>query len=189
MKGHRVISLLLISLTLLAVSPPSHAAAPAAGGEAAEECKEDLQKVMLCLDFASGKVEKPTKQCCDSVEGIKEKDPKCLCVIIQQVKAGGDSLKQLGIQQDKLLQLPSSCQLRNASISDCPRLLGMAPNSPEASIFSGNATSSPTPAGKSPSSTSSPATSQDKGGSAAATDRLTVAAVAFAAVSFLSALA
>ncbi|XP_010540409.1 PREDICTED: non-specific lipid transfer protein GPI-anchored 1-like isoform X2 [Tarenaya hassleriana] len=194
MKGRHLIFFFLSSLTVLTMPPPSFAADPAAGGGGggalAEECNEDFQKVMLCLDFARGKVATPTKQCCDSVGGIKDKDPKCLCFIIQQTRTGGEALKQLGVQEDKLLQLPSACQLRNASISDCPRLLGLAPNSPDAAIFSGNATSSSTPAGNSPWSTSTPATSQDKGGSAVATDRLTVvSAVALAAVSFLSAFA
>ncbi|GLT86695.1 hypothetical protein SLE2022_048170 [Rubroshorea leprosula] len=108
------------------------------GGKAADmsaECNDDLQKLMTCLNFAQGKVATPTKECCDSATSIKDKDPKCLCYIIQQMQSGSDTLKSMGVQTAKLLQLPSACQLKNASISNCPKLLGLSPGSPEAAIF------------------------------------------------------
>lgn len=86
----------------------------------AEECKDDFQKVMSCLEFATGKATVPTKDCCTAVEGIKEDDPKCLCFIIQQTHSGGQTIRSLGIQEAKLLQLPSACHLKNATVSNCP---------------------------------------------------------------------
>nr|KJB15530.1 hypothetical protein B456_002G183100 [Gossypium raimondii] len=87
----------------------------------AKECSKDVQSVMTCLSFAQGKMEKPSKECCSSVSSIKEEEPKCLCYILQQTQASGaQNLKSLGVQQDKLLQLPSACQLKNASVTDCP---------------------------------------------------------------------
>ncbi|XP_022775664.1 non-specific lipid transfer protein GPI-anchored 1-like [Durio zibethinus] len=111
----------------------------------ANECTNDFQSVMTCLSFAQGKVATPTKECCSSVSSVKENDPKCLCYILHQTQtSGAQNLKSLGVQETKLLQLPSACQLKNASISDCPKLLGLAPNSPEAAIFSNSSTSTAT---------------------------------------------
>ncbi|CAN8304069.1 unnamed protein product [Cochlearia groenlandica] len=160
------LSLFLITMTV--VSSLSATAPAAPGGALADECNQDFQKVTMCLDFATGKAPNPSKKCCDAVEDIKERDPKCLCFVIQQAKSGGKALKELGVQEDKLIQLPTSCQIHNASISNCPKLLGISPSSPEAAAFtSNNDTSSTTttaPASKPP-VTPSTATDQ-KGGSA-----------------------
>ncbi|KAF9625478.1 hypothetical protein IFM89_023394 [Coptis chinensis] len=48
---------------------------------------------------------------------------------------GASSFKQMGLQEAKLLQLPTSCNLVNANINDCPKLLNLAPNSPDMGIF------------------------------------------------------
>ncbi|XVE85331.1 hypothetical protein DITRI_Ditri17bG0083200 [Diplodiscus trichospermus] len=127
----------------------------------ANECSKDFQSVMTCLSFAQGKVETPTKECCSSVSGIKENEPKCLCYILQQTQttAGAQNLKSLGVQEAKLLQLPSACQLKNASISECPKLLGLAPNSPDAAIFSNSSSKAVTPT---TASTGTPASAADK---------------------------
>lgn len=119
MKGLHL-HLFLVAMTVVASIPAATLAAPAAGGALADECSQDFQKVTLCLDFATGKVPTPSKKCCDAVEDIKERDPKCLCFVIQQAKSGGQTLKDLGVQEAKLIQLPTSCQLQNASISNCP---------------------------------------------------------------------
>ncbi|KAF5746434.1 GPI-anchored protein precursor [Tripterygium wilfordii] len=110
------------------------------------DCADDFQKVMTCLSFATGKANTPTKECCNSVKDIKESDPKCLCFIIQQTHNGSEAVRSLGIQGAKLLQLPSACAVTNANVSDCPRLLGLDPKSPDAAIFSSNSSSSATPA-------------------------------------------
>ncbi|KAJ6702218.1 BIFUNCTIONAL INHIBITOR/LIPID-TRANSFER PROTEIN/SEED STORAGE 2S ALBUMIN SUPERFAMILY PROTEIN-RELATED [Salix koriyanagi] len=44
-------------------------------------------------------------------------------------------IKNLGIQEAKMLQLPTACQLQNASLSFCPMLLGLSPGSSDAAIF------------------------------------------------------
>lgn len=107
-------------MTIVASIAAAAPAAPAGGGALADECSQDFQKVTLCLDFATGKATTPSKKCCDAVEDIKERDPKCLCFVIQQAKTGGQALKDLGVQEDKLIQLPTACQLHNASITNCP---------------------------------------------------------------------
>ncbi|KAL4348198.1 hypothetical protein GQ457_17G000780 [Hibiscus cannabinus] len=126
------------------------------------ECSADFQSVMTCLSFAQGKVAAPTKECCNSVSGIKENKPKCLCYILQQTQSGAQNLKSLGVQEAKLFELPSACQLKNASVSDCPKILGLSPNSPDAAIFtnsSSKATATPsTPA----TSTGTPSSAAEK---------------------------
>ncbi|KAJ0038247.1 hypothetical protein Pint_23734 [Pistacia integerrima] len=106
----------------------------------AEACQDVFQKMMVCLDFAEGKSPTPSKECCTSIKDIKDSKPKCLCSVIQQSQSGTDTLKSLGVQEAKLLQLPTACQLQNASISNCPKLLGLSPSSPDAAIFTNAST-------------------------------------------------
>ncbi|CAK7336166.1 unnamed protein product [Dovyalis caffra] len=132
------------------------------GDSVNEECSSDFQKVMGCLSFATGKAKEPTKDCCSAVQNIKESDPKCLCFIMQQTHNGSAQVKSLGIQEAKLFQLPTACQLKNASLSFCPKLLGISPNSPDAAIFT-NASTSATP-GASSTGTSQPEKAGDSSG-------------------------
>lgn len=89
-----------------------------------KECADNFQKLTDCLGFATGKGSTPTDGCCKSVSAIKESKPVCLCYIIQQMHTGSNpQLKSLGIQESRLLQLPSACKLANASSSDCPSTL------------------------------------------------------------------
>ncbi|VVA20008.1 PREDICTED: non-specific [Prunus dulcis] len=114
----------------------------------AQKCSNQFQKVAVCLSYATGKAETPTKECCESVKGIKDSEPECLCYVMQQANSGSDEIKKMGIQVAKLLQLPTACSLKNASASDCPSIPA---GSPEAAIFN-NTASTPTPsapAGKS----------------------------------------
>ncbi|KAK2636799.1 hypothetical protein Ddye_031591 [Dipteronia dyeriana] len=155
-------SALLLCFVLLTSSGLT-AAAPAAGGDDTamqKECSEQLPKVMTCLDYAKGKAATPSAQCCGSVKDIKDNEPKCLCYIIQQAHGGSnDQLKSLGIQEAKLLQLPTACELKNASTSNCPKLLGISPSSPDAEIFSSNGSTTATPA--TPTGTSSASEKSD----------------------------
>ncbi|WVZ25423.1 hypothetical protein V8G54_003967 [Vigna mungo] len=104
-------------------------------GDLAAQCNQLVQKVLPCLSFASGQAAVPTKECCSATLEIKKSDPKCLCFAIQQTHKGIPEAKSMGIQEGRLLQLPSACNLKNASSTDCPKLLGLSPNSPDAAIF------------------------------------------------------
>lgn len=89
-----------------------------------DKCGAEFQKVAACLTYATGKAPSPSKECCDAAKDIKEHEPVCLCYIIEQIHKGSSpQLKSMGIQEDKLLQLPSACKLTNASISNCPSKL------------------------------------------------------------------
>ncbi|KAG2269706.1 hypothetical protein Bca4012_062718 [Brassica carinata] len=188
MKGFHF-HLFLVTMTVVASISAETPAAPVAGGALAEKCSQDIQKVSLCLEFATGTAPTPSEKCCDAIEDIKEKDPKCLCFLIQQAKTGGQTMKDLGVQEAKLIQLPTACQLHNASISNCPKILGISPSSPDAAVFTSNATTTTpeAPAGKSP---ATPAMSAEKGGSASIKDGHAVVALAITliTVSFVSTL-
>ncbi|GFP95572.1 non-specific lipid transfer protein GPI-anchored 1 [Phtheirospermum japonicum] len=96
----------------------------AAGGadeSLAAKCSAQFQKVTQCLPFATAKAAAPSKDCCDSVTDLKASDPACLCFIIQQIHNGSNAaVKSMGVQETRLLQLPSVCKLANASVSECP---------------------------------------------------------------------
>ncbi|XP_027343268.1 non-specific lipid transfer protein GPI-anchored 1-like [Abrus precatorius] len=105
------------------------------GADLATKCNIVVEKVIPCLNFATGQVAVPTKDCCEATSKIKESDPECLCYVIEQTHKGNAEVKSMGIQEDRLLQLPSACNLKNASATHCPKLLGLSPNSPDAAIF------------------------------------------------------
>ncbi|XP_059633528.1 non-specific lipid transfer protein GPI-anchored 1-like [Cornus florida] len=131
-----VVTVLLITVAVVVVR---------GGATINEKCEEDFPKVTSCLTYATGGSETPSKECCGAVKDIKDSDPVCLCYVIQQTHNGSAQAKSLGIQEPRLLQLPSACKLANASISDCPKLLKIPPNSPDYAIFA-NSSASPVPA-------------------------------------------
>ncbi|CDP13346.1 unnamed protein product [Coffea canephora] len=121
-----------------------------AGDAIGDQCANEFPKLSTCLTFATGKQDTPTKECCTSVSDLKNKNPVCLCYIIQQIHSGSDpQIKSMGIQEARLLQLPSACKLTNASTSECPKLLHLSPSSPDAAIFA-NSTASTTPSTATP---------------------------------------
>ncbi|XP_061336929.1 non-specific lipid transfer protein GPI-anchored 1-like [Gastrolobium bilobum] len=104
-------------------------------GDLAAKCNQLVQNVIPCLNFATGNAAVPTKDCCDASSKIKDRDPECLCYLIQQTHKGSPEVKSMGIQETRLLQLPTACNMKNASTTHCPKLLGLSPNSPDAAIF------------------------------------------------------
>ncbi|KAG8365872.1 hypothetical protein BUALT_Bualt17G0017100 [Buddleja alternifolia] len=123
-------------------------AAAATDATLSQKCLAQFQKVAMCLPFVTEKAPAPTKDCCAAATDLKDTDPACLCYIVQQIHNGSSqAIKSMGIQESRLLQLPSACKLANASVAECPRLLHLAPNSPDAAIFtnttSAAATTSP----------------------------------------------
>lgn len=116
-----------------------------AGDAIGDQCANEFPKVTACLSFATGKQDTPTKECCTTVSDLKNKNPVCLCYIIQQIHSGSNpQIKSMGIQEARLLQLPSACKLTNASTSECPKLLHLSPGSPDAAVFT-NSTASTAP--------------------------------------------
>lgn len=101
----------------------------------ATKCSQVIQKVLPCLEFATGKEATPKKECCDATTSIKESNPECLCYIIQETHKGSPQVKQLGIQEAKLLQLPSVCKVKNATVANCPSKCTIFPSFPSTFIF------------------------------------------------------
>lgn len=94
----------------------------------ASKCSGEFEKVTACLNYATGKADTPTKECCGAVTDIRGKDPACLCYFIQQTHNGSDTIKSMGILESRLLQLPSACSIKNGSISECPSNLLTLPS-------------------------------------------------------------
>ena len=126
MKSGRKVSVVLavVAVCLLGRVVPGRAQED----DLKEECSNDFEKVVSCFAYATGKAAAPTEECCDSIEGIKESKPKCLCFFIQQTHNGNQQIKSLGIQEIKLLQLPSVCHLKNSSVSYCPSNFSSKPS-------------------------------------------------------------
>ncbi|KAK4402636.1 Non-specific lipid transfer protein GPI-anchored 1 [Sesamum angolense] len=111
----------------------------------AGKCSSEFTKVTQCLPFVTSKAAVPSKECCDSVTDLKDTNPACICYIIQQIHNGSNAaVKSMGVQESRLLQLQSACKLANASVSECPKLLHLPPNSPDAAIFTNTNTSTAT---------------------------------------------
>ncbi|CAI9093163.1 OLC1v1028592C1 [Oldenlandia corymbosa var. corymbosa] len=113
MKGGKIMTVVAVVLVAMAVA--------AAGDTVQDDCAKEFPKVTTCLTFATGKADTPTKECCGSVSDLKQRKPVCLCYIIQQIHDGTNpQIKSMGIQEGRLLQLPSACKLTNASSAECP---------------------------------------------------------------------
>ncbi|KAL0385347.1 UNVERIFIED_CONTAM: Non-specific lipid transfer protein GPI-anchored 1 [Sesamum radiatum] len=124
----------------------------------AAKCSSEFTKVTQCLPFVTAKAAAPSKECCDSVTDLKDTNPACICYIIQQIHNGSNAaVKSMGVQESRLLQLQSACKLANASVSECPKLLHLPPNSPDAAIFTNTSTATTTTPVATP-STSTPTT-------------------------------
>ncbi|EXB93945.1 hypothetical protein L484_015489 [Morus notabilis] len=143
----KMLVVVVAAALLVVVFLGSHEVA-AAAASTQEKCGADFQKLAVCLTYATGKAAVPTKDCCDLVKGIKESEPECLCLIMQQTHKGNDQIKNMGIQESKLLSLPTACALKNATLAECPKLLGLPANSPDAAIFTNASTASATPTAK-----------------------------------------
>ncbi|KAK4413198.1 Non-specific lipid transfer protein GPI-anchored 1 [Sesamum alatum] len=136
-------------------------AATGADDSIASKCSAEFTKVTQCLPFVTAKAAAPSKECCDSVTDLKESNPACICYIIQQIHNGSNAaVKSMGVQESRLLQLPSACKLANASVSECPKLLHLPPNSPDAAIFTNTSTATTTTPVSTP-TTSSPTTANN----------------------------
>nr|GME12426.1 non-specific lipid transfer protein GPI-anchored 1-like [Ipomoea batatas] len=112
------------------------------------KCGKDIQKVVDCLGFATGKAATPGKECCDSASSIDATErPLCFCYIIEQVHNGSNTqIQGSGIQVDRLLRLPSACNINDVNVTNCPKLLNLPANSPDAAFFA-NSSASTTPVG------------------------------------------
>lgn len=96
-----------------------------------QECQQQLIKMATCLPYVDGEAKAPTPDCCTGLKEVLKDNKKCLCVIIRD---RNDPDLGLQINLTLALSLPSVCHAP-ANVSQCPALLHMDPNSPEAQVF------------------------------------------------------
>ncbi|EEF50235.1 lipid binding protein, putative [Ricinus communis] len=96
-----------------------------------EECAEQLVGLATCLPYVGGNAKSPTPDCCTGLKEVLKNNKKCLCVVI---KDRNDPDLGLKINVTLALGLPTVCHA-TANVSQCPALLHLAPNSPDAQVF------------------------------------------------------
>eukprot|EP01018_Ginkgo_biloba_P003698 Gb_24349 [translate_table: standard] len=120
-----------------------------------KECQKQLQSLTSCFDFVQGQSKKPSQECCSNLKEVRASKPKCLCVLI---KDSSNPSLGFSINQTLALEMPSICKV-DAKSSDCPALLNLSPNSPEAKIFGTGNSSSASPSSHGSSTSTTPSTS------------------------------
>ncbi|KAI3982717.1 hypothetical protein MKX01_010200 [Papaver californicum] len=131
-----------------------------------KDCADQLTTLAACIPYVSGTAKAPSKQCCEDTQKVKDAKPKCLCVLI---KESTDPSMGLPINTTLALKMPSACNI-DAKPSECPTLLKLAPDSPDAKIFKDpNAKSDSTSTTTSPSTTTTPSSDSTSTGSSSTT--------------------
>ncbi|KAJ0966262.1 hypothetical protein J5N97_027400 [Dioscorea zingiberensis] len=98
------------------------------------ECADKLIGLSGCLSYVGGSGgggTLPTPECCSGFKQVVSMSLKCVCVLVKDRNE-----PQLGFKIDvqRALSLPTKCN-SPANVSDCPRLLNLSPNSPQAKEF------------------------------------------------------
>ncbi|XP_016456995.1 non-specific lipid transfer protein GPI-anchored 14 [Nicotiana tabacum] len=96
-----------------------------------EECTQSLIGLATCLPYVTANAPAPTPDCCTGLKQVLKASKKCLCLLI---KDRNDPDLGLNLNVTLALSLPSVCQAP-ANISQCPALLHLPPNSPDAQVF------------------------------------------------------
>uniref|UniRef100_A0ACD5X9Y2 Uncharacterized protein n=1 Tax=Avena sativa TaxID=4498 RepID=A0ACD5X9Y2_AVESA len=97
------------------------------------ECADRLMGLATCLTYvqATATARAPTPDCCSGFRQVLGASKKCLCVLVKDRDEPALGLK---INVTRAMNLPSVCAIP-ATFSDCPKILGMAPDAKEAEIF------------------------------------------------------
>ncbi|XP_052186808.1 non-specific lipid transfer protein GPI-anchored 14-like [Diospyros lotus] len=96
-----------------------------------QECADQLLGLATCLPYVGGDAKTPTIDCCSGLKQVLHTGKKCLCIL---VKDRNDPNLGLKINATLALSLPAACHAPT-NISECPGLLKLAPNSPDAKVF------------------------------------------------------
>ncbi|WVZ14952.1 hypothetical protein V8G54_012518 [Vigna mungo] len=103
-------------------------------GDSAQEkqkCVETLSGVATCLPYLGGEAKAPTADCCSGIRQAMKSNKKCICVIL---KDRDDPDLGFKINITIAVGLFSLCKAPD-NLSQCPALLHLDPNSPEAQAF------------------------------------------------------
>ncbi|KAI3809478.1 hypothetical protein L1987_25454 [Smallanthus sonchifolius] len=120
-----------------------------------KQCADTLVGLATCLPYVSNQAKAPTTDCCAKLKPVLDKNRVCLCILVKDRDEPGLGVK---INATLALGLPDSCHLPS-NITECPKLMNLPPNSPEAKIFEdygknvkkSNSTTVVTPSGDGPS--------------------------------------
>ncbi|XP_050369712.1 non-specific lipid transfer protein GPI-anchored 2-like isoform X2 [Argentina anserina] len=106
------------------------AQAPAPAPEASTDCISELMTMADCLTYVEegSNLTKPDKACCPELASLVNRNPVCLCYLLQK-----NSTSSYGIEIDlnRALDLPSVCKVETPPTSDCA--LGIPVEAPMAS--------------------------------------------------------
>lgn len=111
---------LFLSLFLSSIISSSMLGLTSSADSIEQQCSNSFTKVGNCLDYSTGKAATPSQACCTSTKEMRKDEPACMCFFIQQTYKGVPAIKSLGVKVNRLLQLPTDCQLTNTSVADCP---------------------------------------------------------------------
>ncbi|KAL1565722.1 non-specific lipid transfer protein GPI-anchored 6-like [Salvia divinorum] len=115
-----------------------------------QKCENQLIGLATCLPYVGGEAKAPASDCCTGFKQVLRDSRECICLLI---KDRDDPSLGLKINATRALSLPDKCKTPvNKSITDCPTLLHLPPNSPDAKVFDDFAKS----ASKSNSTTTTP---------------------------------
>ncbi|KAI7736770.1 hypothetical protein M8C21_012645 [Ambrosia artemisiifolia] len=96
-----------------------------------KKCADTLIGLATCLPYVGGQAKAPTMDCCAKLKPVLDKSKVCLCILVKDRDEPGLGVK---INGTLALGLPDACHLP-ANITECPKLMNMPYNSPEAKIF------------------------------------------------------
>ncbi|KAG6386489.1 hypothetical protein SASPL_155392 [Salvia splendens] len=98
-----------------------------------QKCENQLIGLATCLPYVGGEAKAPASDCCTGFKQVLRDSRECICLLI---KDRDDPSLGLKINATRALSLPDKCKTPiNESITDCPTILHLPPNSPDAKVF------------------------------------------------------
>ncbi|KAL7112923.1 hypothetical protein ACP275_04G031700 [Erythranthe tilingii] len=118
----------IIIIGLLSLIFSASLSSEAAAVEEKLDCQSTISSLVPCYPSIVDASSAPSSQCCNQLKNVLQKQPVCLC----------DILNKSGFNNTRVLELPKACNLQTPPPSKC--------NSPPGPAGS-NTTSPPPPAG------------------------------------------
>ncbi|CAJ1977194.1 unnamed protein product [Sphenostylis stenocarpa] len=78
-------------------------------------CSNALVNLSPCLNYISGNSSTPSSGCCSQLASVVSSQPECLCEVLN----GGASSLGITINQTRALALPTVCNVKTPSITQC----------------------------------------------------------------------
>ncbi|XP_066333134.1 non-specific lipid transfer protein GPI-anchored 14-like [Miscanthus floridulus] len=130
-RGGGAVALVVVSAFVVLSSAAGVARADFAKDRAM--CADKLMGLATCLTFVQDKAtaRAPTPDCCAGLKQVVAASKMCMCVLVKDRDEPALGFK---INVTRAMDLPSLCS-NPATFSDCPKILGMSPDAPEAEIF------------------------------------------------------